>query len=162
MSTTCSLPGGKVARVWSQLPTPIQCQGQECMELHFHSPNTSPWHSTQLSTGTTLPFYLLLNIYTSEESSWCTPPVNWQPWLFDTVYVGYQPYLIIIQPKVRKLNGTSTQTRRNRDTTMTETLCTHKAFFMFKQSYRSHEVIASVCVFMVTCQLFSIHFVVVS
>jgi len=37
------LPGGKAAGSWSWQLTSIQCRGQECVELHLHSLNTSSW-----------------------------------------------------------------------------------------------------------------------
>jgi len=33
-----------VAGLWSWPLTSIQCRGQECVELYFHSPNSPPWH----------------------------------------------------------------------------------------------------------------------
>jgi hypothetical protein len=59
-----SFPRDKAAGEWSWTRTFISCRCKECVVLYLHSPNTSSWRGACLSTGTILPFYLYLNMYT--------------------------------------------------------------------------------------------------
>jgi len=57
MGTGDTLPGGKVARVWSW-----SLMSQECVELYLHSPNTLSWRGAQLKHRENFTFTEILGL----------------------------------------------------------------------------------------------------
>jgi hypothetical protein len=48
LDTRVSFLEGEGSREWNWPLNCIQCQGQECVEVYIHSPNTHSWHGAQL------------------------------------------------------------------------------------------------------------------
>jgi hypothetical protein len=52
MGTSGSFPGGKSAGREAEHSPPSSAEVKECVELYFHSPNTSSWRGAQLKKET--------------------------------------------------------------------------------------------------------------
>jgi hypothetical protein len=48
MGTSGAFPGGKAAGREADYSPPSSAEVKECLELYFHSPNTSSWSGAQL------------------------------------------------------------------------------------------------------------------
>jgi hypothetical protein len=53
-------PGVKAAETWNWPLASIQCRGQECVVLYFHSPHTPSWRAARLKPRDNFTFYFYL------------------------------------------------------------------------------------------------------